>query len=99
MLETLLLSATYITVVSQSISNSLVTPEASQKSTIGGFVALSSKVINGIKTLFLFTKSDLKTVLIPVVSVYIDVPWSWVSAEKLTPMAPDSLCRTLTTQR
>ena len=73
MLETLLLSTTYITVVSQSISNFLVTPQASQKSIISEFVSLGSKVINGINTLFLFTKSDLKTVLIPVVSVYSDV--------------------------
>ena len=73
MLETLLLSATYITVVPQSISNLLVAPEASQKSTISGSVTLSSKAIYGIKTLFLFTESDLKTVLIPVVSFYVNV--------------------------
>ena len=82
MLETLLLSATHITVVSRSISNFLVASEASQKSTSSGFGYLSSKVINGITTLFLFTKSDLKTVLIPVVSVFIGAPWFWASAEK-----------------
>ena len=84
MLGTLLLSttATYTTVVSRSTSNFPLTPHAIQKSTIRGLVSLCSRVINGITTLFLFTKSDLKTLLIPVVSVYSDSPLLCENAEK-----------------
>jgi len=98
MSETLLLSATHITAASRSVSNVLPAPEASQKSTSSGFVSLSSRVIYGIRTVFLFTKSDHKTVLIPVVSVFFGAPWFWASAEKHRwPL--DGLCRPLTTQR
>lgn len=69
MLETLLLSATYTIVLSREIEPFLLPPHASKNPTIRGLVRLSSRVINAITTLFLFTKSDIKTVLVPVVSV------------------------------
>ena len=69
MLETLLRSATYTTVFSRAMEPFLLTPHASKDSTIRGLVPLGSRVINAITTLFLFTKSDIKTILVPVVSV------------------------------
>jgi len=96
MLETLLLSEMYTTVISLATSPFLPTPDASHKSTIRAFVPLSSRVINAITTLFLFTKSDIKTVLIPVVSHYADAPWCASAENYLLPL--DGLCNPFTAQ-
>jgi len=95
-LDTLQLSAANTTVASRAMSPFLLIPSASLKSTILAITALSSRVREAITTLFLFTKSDLKTVLIPVVSVHSDTPWFCAKAENhLWPL--DRLCCPLTT--
>jgi len=80
-LETLQLSATKSTVASLTVPPLLLTPYAGLKLTILAFLALSSRGRYAITTSFLFTKSDLKTVLIPVVSVHPDTPWFCARAE------------------
>ena len=68
--RTLQQSATYIISASQATPPSLLTLNTSVKPSIRGFVLLNALSMAGnvIVTLFLFTKSDLKTILIPVVS-------------------------------
>lgn len=53
---------------------------------------------NMITILFLFTKSDIKGIVIPVVSAYYDAPWFCSSAENYYVSTLDSLCCPFTTQ-
>ena len=48
---------------------------------VRGLASLGSMVGSMITILFLFTKSDIKTILIPVVSAHFDAPWFFSSAE------------------
>ena len=75
MLETLHLSAANIILPSRTISSSLFTQNAGLMSIIHGLASLGSMARNVITILFLFTKSDIKTAIIPMVSVYSDAPW------------------------
>ena len=66
---------------SRAISFSPFTQDTGLMSIIHGLAPLCSMARNVITILFLFTKSDIKTILIPVVSVYSDASWFYASAE------------------
>jgi len=81
MLETLQLSVTNITIASPAMPPLLLTPYSSLKSTIVAFMALRLESEKCDHNLLLFTKSDLKVALIPVVGVHSDTPWFCEIAE------------------